>query len=283
VRLGVATNRIGVRIVEVPSIEDPKQFVNAIRFRAQEVLPIPLSEAVLDHVVLGNAEDRDKPEKRVLLVFAHRELVLGYVDACKRAGIQLASIDFDAFALLRAMSPQATPAGASPAAVIVASIGRERTIFAISDGEICDFARVLDWGGASLDDAIATALAIPLDHAERVKRAISMSGETALEGLSAVQVEAARAAVHHELELLSRELISSLQFYQSRPGSLDIGEVLLTGGGAQLDGIAGELGRRLGVPVRLGDPLQRVTVGEDLDLPIGAGSLAIAVGLGIEG
>src|SRR5262249_28597015 len=36
VRLGVATNRIGVRVLEVPPMEDPKQLANAIRFRAQE-------------------------------------------------------------------------------------------------------------------------------------------------------------------------------------------------------------------------------------------------------
>src|SRR6185437_1183104 len=53
VRLGVATNRIGVRVLEVPVMEDPKQLANAIRFRAQEVLPIPIAEAVLDHVVIG--------------------------------------------------------------------------------------------------------------------------------------------------------------------------------------------------------------------------------------
>ena len=53
VRLGVATNRIGVRVLEVPAMDDPKLLANAIRFRAQEVLPIPLADAVLDHVVLG--------------------------------------------------------------------------------------------------------------------------------------------------------------------------------------------------------------------------------------
>src|SRR5207237_8652552 len=45
IRLGVASNRIGVRIFELAGIEDPKQLGNAIRFRAQETLPIPLDEA----------------------------------------------------------------------------------------------------------------------------------------------------------------------------------------------------------------------------------------------
>ena len=161
------------------------------------------------------------------------------------------------------------------------SIGHERTIFAVSDGETCDFARVLEWGGASLDAAVGRALELEPADAEPVKQLLSLRGGGEIEGLSPVQLEAARSAVRQELQLLARELVSSLQFYQSRPGSLDIGEMLLTGGGAQLDGIEAELTRQLGVPVRLGDPLQRVKLGKDVPHPASP-SLTIAVGLGIE-
>ena len=57
VRLGIANNRIGVRIFEIAGIADPKQLENAIRFRAQEALPIPIEEAVLDYHVLGERTD----------------------------------------------------------------------------------------------------------------------------------------------------------------------------------------------------------------------------------
>ena len=87
VRLGIANNRIGVRTFEVTGIEDPKQLANAIRFRAQEVLPIPLEEAVLDYQVLSEGVTEDgQPLRRVLLVVAYRELVDRYVYACRKAG-----------------------------------------------------------------------------------------------------------------------------------------------------------------------------------------------------
>jgi type IV pilus assembly protein PilM len=281
VRLGVATNRIGVRMLEVPVMEDPRQLANAIRFRAQEVLPIPIAEAVLDHIVIGDTVVDGAAQQRVLLVFAHRDLVDSYLEACNRAGLRLLGIDFDAFALLRALTDEGEEAEERGAALIAVSIGHERTIFAVSDGKICDFARVLEWGGASLDLAIARALEVEPEEAERVKQLLTMSGEGDVEGVTPVQLEAARSAVRQELQLLARELVSSLQFYQSRPGSLDIGEMLLTGGGAQLDGVDEELGRQLGVPVRLGDPLHRVRLGKDVAHPASP-SLTIAVGLGIE-
>src|SRR5207253_5197079 len=59
VRLGIASNRIGVRIFDVAGISDEKALSNAIQFRAQEALPIPLDEAVLDyHVLSESVEDR---------------------------------------------------------------------------------------------------------------------------------------------------------------------------------------------------------------------------------
>jgi Tfp pilus assembly PilM family ATPase len=56
---------------------------------------------------------------------------------------------------------------------------------------------------------------------------------------------------------------------------------MLTGGTTHLVGLAEELERLLGVPVRVGDPLHRLKVSGPVtenDL----GSLAIAIGLGIE-
>jgi Tfp pilus assembly PilM family ATPase len=73
-----------------------------------------------------------------------------------------------------------------------------------------------------------------------------------------------------------------LQFYQGQPGSLGIAEVVLTGGTAQLPGLDAELGRLLGVRVRVGDPLARVSVGKKIDPDLEAASLAVAIGLGME-
>ena len=41
VRLGVATNRIGVRAFEIAGVEDDRQLANAVRFRAHEAVSIP--------------------------------------------------------------------------------------------------------------------------------------------------------------------------------------------------------------------------------------------------
>ncbi len=285
VRLGIANNRIGVRIFEIAGIADPKQLENAIRFRAQEALPIPIEEAVLDYHVLGErTDDEGQLVRRVLLVVAYRELIDRYVTACKKAGIRLAGIDLEAFALLRALGDP-LPEGAPPsdAALVVVSVGHDRSTFAVSDGRVCEFTRVLDWGGATLDVAIARELDCAPSEAEPVKRELSLATANVPEGLTQDQADRAREAVRRQLQTFARELVSSLQFYQNQPGSLGIGEIVITGGSAHLGGVADELQRLIGVRVEVGDPLLRVKLGKKLrEADEQLGSLAVAIGLGIE-
>src|SRR5207248_1554739 len=132
VRLGIASNRIGVRIIEIVGVEEEKQLANAVQFRAQEALPIPLDEAVLDYRVLDESvDDEGRKVQRVLLVVAYRELIDRYLSACHKAGITLVGIDLEAFALMRAVGAPAD--GVGPAHVADAH-GSGRS--AVADGVV---------------------------------------------------------------------------------------------------------------------------------------------------
>jgi type IV pilus assembly protein PilM len=288
VRLGIANNRIGVRTFEIAGIDDPRQLANAIRFRAQETLPIPLEEAVLDWQVLAEWKDEETGEltRRVLLVVAYRELVDRYVSACRKAGIKLAGIDLEAFAMLRALAPPPSPdAPEATGAQVVVNVGHDRSTFAVSNGRACEFTRVLGWGGQSLSVAIARVLDATPAEVMPVKHALSLAAQAEPpEGIAPETMSLARDAVLRELQSFARELVSSLRFYQNQPGSLGIGAVVLTGGSAHMPGFADELQRLIGVPVRVGDPLNRLVLPkkfqEPHDFPLG--SLTVAIGLGIE-
>jgi type IV pilus assembly protein PilM len=284
VRLGIASNRIGVRVLEIAGIANEQQLENAVRFRAQEVLPIPLDEAVLDFQVLGQRTDEEGNHvTKILLVVAYRELVDRYVSACKKAGLRLVGIDLEAFALLRAMGePRPEADGPAEAAVVVVSIGHDRSTFAVSDGRVCEFTRVLEWGGSTLDVAMARELNMAPSEAEPVKHALTLIGDSVPEGLTPEQALAAREAVRRQLQTFARELVSSLQFYQNQPGSLGIGEIVITGGTAHLGGLAEELQKLIGVRVSVGDPLTRVKLGRKIKETGQLGSLSVAIGLGIE-
>ena len=147
---------------------------------------------------------------------------------------------------------------------------------------MCEFTRVLEWGGAKIGAALARALKITPAEAEELKHGLSLEqGHEGVDGLEERNSEVVDA-VRYELQSLVRELLSSLRFYQSQPGSLPIGEILLAGGTSCIPGFAEELARELGIPVRLADPFARVELAAGVERPEQQGALAVAVGLGIE-
>jgi type IV pilus assembly protein PilM len=278
VRLGIGSSRTGVRVFERPAVDDPRQLANAIRFRAYETLPIPIEEAMLDYHVI---EDTTAPD-RVLLAVAYRDLVDRFAATCTAAKIELAGIDIEAFALLRAIGGEPLPPGQrAEAARVAVSIGHDRTTVAVSDGHVCEFTRVLDWGGARVTSAIERALEVDAAEADRVKRTIDISSQAPVDQAderTGKAVEAARREVHG----LARELASSLHFYQDQPDSLGFAEITITGGGAHLQGLAEQLEELIGISVRVADPFARVGSGHGISSGGQDGSLAVAIGLGIE-
>jgi Tfp pilus assembly PilM family ATPase len=119
---------------------------------------------------------------------------------------------------------------------------------------------------------------------EPLKRALSFAGPEGEvpHGFDEAQLATAHEAAKRQLQTFARELVSSLQFYQNQPGSLGIGEIALTGGTAHLPGLGAELERLIGVPVRVVDPLGRLKVAKRARDHEQVGSLAVAIGLGID-
>jgi type IV pilus assembly protein PilM len=281
IRLGIGTNRIGVSALDIEGIDDDRQLGNAVRFRAHDALSIPIDQAVLDyHVVSETVDESGAVSRRVVLAAAYREPIDHYVEACRAANLQLAAIDIEAFALLRAVAPArgAEANGTAAVAVVAVAIGHDRSTLAISDGSTCDFMRVLEWGGAKVEAAIGQELGLTGDEAAHLKVGLGLRDDASDDP----RLARARASVIRELQTLARELVASLQFYQSQPASLPISEILITGGTTNLSGLAEQLERLIRVRVRIADPLAGVQISNGLGTRDDLASLAVAIGLGVD-
>jgi type IV pilus assembly protein PilM len=276
VRLGIGTNRVGVRVLDVEGIDDEKQLANAVTFKAHEALSIPMDQAVMDYHVVGSHEGAGGGVvHRVILAAAYREPIDQFSAAFEAADIQLDAIDVEAFALLRAVAPAVTQADGERTAVVALALGHDRTTLAISDGRFCDFTRVLEWGGGRLDAALARELGVTTEEAAEAKLNLALNSDDAASAR-------ARNAVKHELTTLARELVASLQFYQAQPDSLALSEILVTGGTTRMPGFVEELERLIRARVRLADPLGAVQADSNISARNDLASMTIAIGLGVE-
>lgn len=170
VELGLANQKLVVRVLEFPALEE-KELRTAIEFQAQDYIPIPIEEAVLDFHVLARETDESGLEKqRVLVVAAQKNMVLDFMNAIKKAKLSVAGIDLQAFALLRSLVPKsflvAEPEGG---AIAVANIASDVTNLVVSFNGEPQFNRVIFFGGDNFTKAVQDLKRITFAQAEQLK------------------------------------------------------------------------------------------------------------------
>src|SRR3954452_15446647 len=164
VRLGVANQRIVVRTLDAPPLQD-KELTAAVRFEAQNLIPMPLDQAVLDFQVLGPVETEEGPRTRVILIAARRDMVERLVNATRRAGLRPVGVDLSAFAMIRALAPGADALTSSGAVLYVNVAGL--TNIAVAHGYTCLFTRTVAGGYDGLAGELAERCGLTLQHARQ--------------------------------------------------------------------------------------------------------------------
>ena len=121
VRVGVASDRVMVRTIEIPDVPDD-ELADALQFQAQDYVTIPIDEAILDFHVLDRFRGSDgEPMVRILLAAAHRQTVGALLEAVKAAGITASSVDLIPLALIRGLRQPLEEPGSAEAIVSVDS------------------------------------------------------------------------------------------------------------------------------------------------------------------
>lgn len=281
VRVGIASPRVIVRPVELPAMPE-EDLAGALRFQAQELIPIPIEEAVFDFQVLDTMPPVEGEEgtgtSRVLLAAAHRETVNRLVDAVRAAGLRVGAVDVVPLALVRSLATFATE-DTAPGAEAIVSIGGGTTVVVVHEAGLPRFVRILGSGGRVLTDAVARELDLPAETAESVKR----QGDLAPDDLGA----RARTAIERPLNDLLEEVRSSIDYYRTQAGAAPLRRALITGGSSRLTGIVDRLSSVLGVPVEEARPRDYVVVGDigfpAEELPALDPYLAVPIGLALGG
>jgi len=293
-RLGVANQKIVVRTMEFPGI-DEKELRAAVEFQAQEAIPIPVAEAILDYQVLSTTTaDDGSVKQKILLVAAQRDMIQQFVDVAKKAGLSIDGIDLQAFALARSLSETTSfiddgaPAQPSEATALI-NIGAGITNLAVAVGGLPQFTRVINLGCESLVQTLVANRGIERDEADALRISVGLSGDGPDEvaGLEPDTV----AEIHHVLdgatEAFSDEIRRSIDYYHTQEHEGAIAKLLLTGSGSLTRNICHYLSQALHLPVEVGNALKEVGENKSklsqAELEAMAPRLAIAIGLALEG
>ena len=315
VRVGVANQRTVLRTLELPPVSDPKELAAAVTFQAQDQVPMPLNNAVLDFHPLGVVDTPAGPRQRVVLVAAQRDMVERLLAAVRGAGLTPEGVDLSAFALIRSLyraDPEQT------ARVLYLNVDG-LTNLAIAEGKICHFTRVVGSGLEGMAGELAERRGIALAEARELLASADLTAQApvveevpvaaqpledehaseagevadgdqpeAHEEYSEPQPEvfavdpqaASDSEVSSVLEggirEISGEVRNSLDFHRSQEGGGEVSHVVLSGSAQDIPGFAQALQASLGLEVH-GE-----TIGlcdEHVADHVSAHRLAVATGL----
>ncbi len=266
VRIGVANQKIVVRIIELPVIEDAKELAAAVQFTAADELPMPLDGAVLDWQPLEVVETPSGPRQRVLLVAARRDMIDKVLAAARGAGLRPEGIDLAAFGMIRAFAGAAAP----DEDVLYLAVGG-LTNLAVARGTTCTFTRVVGGGLEAMAVDLAERRALPLDQARTLLTEIGLDEDRVVHADEDL-VRDARILLSDGIRRIAGEVRNTIDFHlASAPGGIT--RCVLTGPAVAVPGFAEALSADLNLPVERG-----VVAGADLEQP---GRVAVAAGLAL--
>ena len=132
-------------------------------------------------------------------------------------------------------------------------IGASETLVDVVCDEHTLMTRAVPFGGEGLTRSLSDRLAISREEAEAVKRGKA----------SAANPDALEEVLHLEAEKLAFELDETFRLMWAVTPAPKVERVVLSGGGAQLQGLPERLKAALGAPVEILDPFRHVEAPED--------------------
>ena len=224
VRVGVANQRTVMRTLELPPLSDRKELAAAVRFQAQDQVPMPLTNAVLDFHPLGVVDTPGGPRQKVVLVAAQRDMIERLLAAVRGAGLTPVGVDLSAFALIRSLY---RADGEHAGRVLYLNVDGLTNV-AIAEGKVCRFTRVVGGGLEEMAVELAERRGFPLSNARallaRVDLRAPLLGDQFLllvaESLAARFPLAARGSLGALFLLLPSDLVAVVLIHADLQGPL---------------------------------------------------------------
>lgn len=263
-------NDVISRLVRLPPLKD-SEIMDALRFEAETFVPYPLEEVSLDYEII---EKDDAGRLNVFVIAARNDLISGYVKMFKGLGLEIVALESPGVAFRRMVRNSVK----TVERVVILNIGEKYSdIFNVNKGNVY-FSRSLPIGGESLTRAVSLGLGLDMASAEEYKKAYGIKEEE-LEGKI-------RVATMPVFNSITDEVRKAMSLFVEDTGGKAVELLVLSGGGANLPGMAEELTKILGVEVQISQPFVNIDISQSkspFNLNVEGCRFSLAVGLSLRG
>lgn len=286
----VSNQKVVVRLIDLPYM-DPSELAGAIQYQAQDYIPIPVEEAIIDFQVIGDyMTSSDEHMMEVLLVAAQRDMIDQLVRAVDHSGLKLTAIDVTSFAIVRGLfgvAPGVLSDEAEGEATAIIQMSAGITNIVVVEKGVPRFTRVSSLAANDFTQAVANSLNTTFAAAEDLKLRVGLPSPDGTAGTFAANIEpdlaqAAQEALEREVTKFIAEVRRSLDYYLTQASSMrTVRRVLLTGSGAQLRNLDTYVARGLQATVELADAGKWVQVPSNYQALFASDRLGATAAIGL--
>ena len=265
-------SKVFTRVIdELPYLTN-QELDSAIRFAAEEFIPMPLTDVNLNWQILSRANQKDKNIKTVVFVVASpKNLVNKYIKVLSNVGLRPQALETEIIASTRALVGNKP---FSPTSLII-QMGATTTDCAVTSKGMIWLTRSISSGGLALTRTLAQQFGFEINQAEEYKKVYGLL-EDQLEG----KVYEALKSI---IDIIASEARRVIQAYQAKYPQNPIKRVVLSGGGAKMPGLVIYLAQNFGLEVQEADPWYLISKDKGLEQKLlkDAPLFSVAVGLAL--
>ena len=226
------------RTIRFPMLTD-QEIAAAVKWEAEQYVPIPINEAVVQHTILERNEKATPPQVVILLVAAPVILVEKYLKLFQMAGLTIDSIESEMLALVRSLAPENQTS-------IIVDFGSKTTDIGIAKNKNLFFAKSLPTAGDALTRMLTQSLQVEEAQAEEYKKSYGLA-KNLLEG----KIEQLLSPI---LKGIIEEIRKTIHFYQTEERGEVPKTLILSGGSSGLTDLIPFIARELSMEVIIGNP-----------------------------
>lgn len=254
VALGIGGQSVIVRDLAVPRMP-LAQIKQSLPFQVQDLLPVPVNDAVLDFYPIGEGQNESGAVVNGLLVAAFKQAVTVNVTAATLAGLTPVSMDLLPFAMTRIHHLSSPTSGFA----VHMNIGANATSIVIVQGGVPLFVRIVPAGGDDATRALMTRLSVPHDRAEALKRDLGLTGAGATD-----DERVAAEVIHESTSELLTAVRNTLAYFAGVRTGVVFDHLSVAGGATRMRGFASALAESTRISVVPVNPTASVTVSRSM-------------------
>lgn len=267
IAVGLPASRTFTSVVETETLPE-KEIAKAFKYEIDKYVPMPMSEAKADYVILG-VSPNDPAKTEVLVSSISKEYAESTMEMIEKTGLNIIAMEPEPLAMARALTPPGIPNDAS----LIVDLGENSTDLVIVYQNHPRLVRSMSGGFGNLVKTLATALNVREDQARQFILKFGLA-EDKVEG----QVF---KTLSQPLDTYAGELTKSVRFFQTKYLNGRVANIILAGYACCIPLFSEYIEAKTGVPTIKGNPWQsvRTTPEQQQALSPVANEFAVAIGL----